>query len=263
MRGVDTVVHAAGVLHVQRTQEFYDINTEGTRRLAEAAAQAGVGRFVFVSTNAAGGKSDSPAQLLTEEDTPRPLSHYGRSKWLAEATLTALSGGMERVILRPSLFHGPPVPARHVELFKRIIHGRMPLIGGGKYARSATHIDHLVQAVRLAVLHPAAAGRTYYVADPKVYTTREIVEAIARALGVRPKWIYLPDFAATFAHELDTQIARLGGYWQTLHLVGEANWHVGLSIERARRELGYDPPFDIDHGMHEAVAWCRRQGLLS
>ena len=50
---------------------------------------------------------------------------------------------------------------------------------------------------------------------------------------------------------------------QTMHLVGEANWHVGVSIERAQRELGYDPPYDIDQGMADAVAWCRSQGLLS
>jgi nucleoside-diphosphate-sugar epimerase len=262
MRGVDTVLHAAGILHVRNTQEFYDVNTEGTRRLAEAAAEAGAGRFVFVSTNAAAGRSDSAGRLLTEDDPARPLSHYGRSKWLAEAALHALPGPMERVSLRPSMFHGPPVPRRHVELFRRVVHGRMPLVGGGKYARSVTHIDHLVQGVRLALFHPAAAGRTYYIADPKVYTTREVVEAMARALGVRPRWIHLPGFSASVAHEMDTQVARLGAYWQTLHLVGEANWHVGVSVDRARRELGYDPRFDIDHGMREAVEWCRREGLL-
>jgi nucleoside-diphosphate-sugar epimerase len=261
-RGVDTVLHAAAILHVQRTTEFYDVNTEGTRRLAEAAVEGGVGRFVFVSSNAAGGKSASAARLLTEDDPSRPLSHYGRSKWLAEAALFGVPGTIERVVLRPSMFHGPPVPPRHVDLFRRVIHGRMPLVGGGNYARSVTHIDHLVQAVRLALIHPAAASRTYYVADPTVYTTREVVEAMARALGVQPRWIHLPDVAASVAYELDTQVGRLGRYWQTLHLVGEANWHVGLSIERARRELGYDPPFDIDHGMREAVAWCRQQGLL-
>jgi len=261
--GVDTVLHGAGILHVHRTQEFYDINTEGTRRLAEAAAEGGVGRFVFVSSNAAGGRADSAEHLVTEDDPARPLSHYGRSKWLAEGAMFRVAGAMGKVALRPSMFHGPPVPPRHVEIFKRVIHGRMPLVGGGRYARSVTHIDHLVQAVRLSLVHPGAVGRTYYVADSKVYTTRSVVEAMARALGVEPRWIRLPGFVGTIAHEADDQIARLGGYWQTLHLVGESNWHVGVSIERARREIGYDPPYDIDHGMRAAVEWCRSRGLLS
>jgi len=263
VRGVDSVLHGAAILHVQQIRDFYDINTEGTRRLALAAAEAGAGRFVLVSSNAAAGKSDSKSRVLTEDDPARPLSHYGRSKWLAEAAMFALDGSMSRVALRPCMFYGPPVPPRHVEIFRRVLHGRMPLVGGGDYARSVTHIDHLVQGVRLALVHPAAAGRTYYLADARVATTRQVVEAMARALGVTPRWIHLPGFSASLAFEGDTQLSRLGYYWQTLHLVGEANWHVGVSIERAKKELGYDPPFDIDQGMSEAVAWCRSRRLLS
>lgn len=263
VRGVTSVVHGAAIMHVRRTQEFYDVNTEGTRRLVEAAAEAGVGRFVYVSSNAAGGRSDSKDRLLTEDDPSRPLSHYGRSKWLAETAMFGLDCTMSRVALRPCMFYGPPVPPRHVGIYRRVLHGWMPLVGGGDYARSVTHVDHLVQSVRLALVHPAAAGRTYYVADKRVYTTREVVEAMARALGVRPRWLPLPGACASLAFEGDTQISRLGYYWQTMHLVGEANWHVGVSIERAQRELGYDPPYDIDQGMADAVAWCRSQGLLS
>jgi nucleoside-diphosphate-sugar epimerase len=262
VRGVDSIVHAAGIIHVRRIGDYYDVNTEGTLRLATVASQAGATRFVYVSTNAAGGRSRSPDRLITEDGPPMALSHYARSKWLGEEALHALQTPMERVVLRPSMFYGPPVPPRHVEIFRRVAHGRMPLVGGGGQARSATHIDHLVQAARLALVHRAAVGRTYYVADRDVYTTRGIVEAMARALGVAPRWIRLPGAVASAAYSADTLLSRLGVYWQTLHLVGEADWHVGLSIERARRELGYDPPYDIDHGMRAAVAWCRERGLL-
>ncbi len=262
VRGVDSVVHGAAIMHVKRIAEYYDINTEGTRRLAEAAADARVGRFVYVSSNAAGGKSDSKERLLTEDDPSRPLSHYGRSKWLGEVAMFGLDSSMGRVALRPSMFYGPPVPPRHVDIFRRVIHGRMPLVGGGDFARSVTHVENLVQGVRLALVHPAAAGRTYYIADRQVHTTRGVVEAMARALGVRPRWIRLPGPVASLAFEADDQISRLGYYWQTMHLVGEANWHVGLSIERAQRELGFDPLYAIDQGMADGVAWCRKEGLL-
>jgi nucleoside-diphosphate-sugar epimerase len=262
VRGVDSVVHAAGIIHVRRYGDYYDVNTEGTRRLGMLAAQAGASRFVYISTNAAGGRSTSAERLITEDDPPMALNHYARSKWLGEEALRALQTPMEHVVLRPSMFYGPPVPPRHVDVFRRVMHGRMPLVGGGRQARSATHIDHLVQATRLALVHPNAAGRTYYIADREVHTTRGIVEAMARALGVEPKWIPLPAAVASAAFVADTQLSRVGVYWQTLHLVGESDWHVGLSIERARRELGYDPPYDLDHGMHAAVAWCRERGLL-
>ncbi|MGD0524221.1 MAG: NAD-dependent epimerase/dehydratase family protein [Polyangiaceae bacterium] len=260
--GVDSVVHAAGLIHVRRYGDYYDVNTEGTHRLAELASRAGVTRFVYISTNAAGGRSTSAERLISEDDPPMALNHYARSKWLGEEALRALPGGMEHVVLRPSMFYGPPVPPRHVEVFRRVMHGRMPLIGGGGQARSATHIDHLVQATRLALVHPRAPGRTYYVADREVYTTRRIVEAMARALGVEPRWIPLPGAVARLAFVADTQLSRVGVYWQTLHLVGESDWHVGLSVERAERELGYEPEYGLDHGMEAAVGWCRERGLL-
>ncbi|HEY3817217.1 MAG TPA: NAD-dependent epimerase/dehydratase family protein [Polyangiaceae bacterium] len=262
VEGVDSIVHAAGIIHVRRFGDYYDVNTEGTRRLAQLASQSGVSRFVYISTNAAGGRSTSAERLITEDDPPMTLNHYSRSKWLGEEALRALSTSMERVVLRPSMFYGPPVPPRHVEVFRRVMHGRMPLVGGGKQARSATHIDHLVQATRLALVHPEAPGRTYYVADREVYTTRGIVEGMARALGVEPRWIPLPGAVASLAFVADTQLSRLGVYWQTLHLVGESNWHVGLAVDRAERELGYSPLYGLDHGMHAAVAWCRERALL-
>jgi len=262
VRGVNSVVHGAGVIHVDRIRDYYDVNTEGTRMLTEAAAAAGVERFVFLSSNAAGGKSPSPDRPLREDEPSRPLSHYGRSKYLGELAMFAVTNPVERVVLRPCMFYGPPVPPRHVEIFKRILEGRMPLVGGGNFARSLTHVDHLVQAVRLALAHPGAAGNTFYVADSRSYTTREVVEAMARALDVAPRWLHLPGVAASLAYGVDTWASRLGRYLQTVHLVGEANWHVGVSIEHARRQMGYEPPFTIDDGMRSGVAWCRERGLL-
>jgi nucleoside-diphosphate-sugar epimerase len=262
VRGVDAIVHAAGVIHVRRIREYYDVNTEGTHRLARAASREGVRRFVHISTNAVGGRASSSNKLISEDDPPKALNHYARSKWLAEEALTKLPANIHRVILRPSMFYGPPVPSRHVDVFRRVMHGRMPLVGGGGQARSATHIDHLVQATRLALVHPTAK-RAYYIADRHVYTTKGIVEAMARALGGAPRWLRLPSLVADVAYITDDQVSRLGRYWQTLHLVGEANWNVGLSIERAERELDYRPDHDLDHGMRLAVEWCRERRLLA
>lgn len=158
VRGIDTVFHSAGVLHVARTSEWYDINANGTHLLANAAAEAGVERLLFISSNAAAGRAPSADRLMVESDPSRPLSHYGRSKWLAEQSVNALSSRMQTVILRPCMFYGPPVPPRHIEIYRRIQTGRMPLIGHGNYARSVSYIDNLVQGCHLALTHPAASS---------------------------------------------------------------------------------------------------------
>jgi nucleoside-diphosphate-sugar epimerase len=262
VEGVDTIVHGAAIMHVHRISEYYEINTEGTRRLARAAGRNGVGRFVYVSTNAAAGKSDSPQHLSQESEPDRPLSQYGRSKWLGERWLLAADGALEPVVLRSCMFYGPPVPSRHVEVYRRIVSGRMPLVGGGRYARSLTYIDNLVAGVRLATYKKAAAGQTYNIADAEPYTTKRVVEAMATALGVVPRYLRLPAFAASVAYEFDWLLSTAGRYQQEVHLVSEATWNVAVSIEKARRELGYAPRVGIDEGMREAVRWCRARGLL-
>jgi nucleoside-diphosphate-sugar epimerase len=261
--GVDAVVHCAGIIHVDHTEDYYAVNTQGTRSLAVAAARAGVRRFVYVSTNAAAGRSEAADELMLESSAEKPLSHYGRSKLLGERWLFESSGRMESVVLRPCMFYGPPVPDRHVEIYKRIIGGFMPLVGGGGYARSLTHIDNLVQAIRLALTVSGIAGRVYYIADRQPYTTRRVVEAMASALGVRPRFLPLPAFVARASYFVDSLLAMQGIYQQTLHLVGEADWNVGVSIERARADLGYEPSVGLEDGMRAAVTWCRDRGLLS
>lgn len=258
--GCDVVLHAAGILHVKRVIDWYRVNTEGTRHLVEASIAAGVRRIVLISTNAAAGKSPHKSHLMAETDRPVPLSHYGRSKLLAEDFV--LKSGLEGVVLRPCMFYGPPVPPRHVDIYQRILTGRMPMVGHGEYARSVTHIDNLVLGCRLALSRPEAVGQTYYIADAKVYTTRSIVEAMARALKAEPRYLRLPGLIAPLAFLFDRCLAAVGLYWQNLHLVGEADWHVGVSIEKARRELGYEPTQELESGMQGAVDWCAARGLI-
>lgn len=264
LRGIDVLVHCAAVIHVRKTADWYRINTEGTLRLAKAARAAGVRRLVFISSNAVGGRCESANQVLDESVPPRPLSHYGRSKWLAEQGLMQMHkpGDFEVVILRPSMFYGPPVPDRHVDIYRKIISGRMPIIGGGAYRRSITYIDNLVQATRLAISHPAAAGEAFYVVDEPIYTTRKITEMMAQALSVPLRVLSLPSIVGDVAYWTDRLLAATGIYWQDLHLVGESNWHVAISCGKIKRTLGYSPKVELAEGMRCAVSWCRSQGKL-
>ena len=264
LNDVDVLLHSAAVIHPQRTADWYRVNTKGTLQLARLARLAGVRRFVFISSNAAAGRCETSTHVLTESDPAQPLSHYGRSKLLAEQGLMQLHrpGVFEVVILRPSMFYGPPVPDRHVNLYRRILSGRMPMIGCGKYRRSITYIDNMVQATRLALRCPAAAGETFFVVDGPVYTTRSITEAMSSALGVRLKTLPLPAITGAAAYWTDRLLASAGYYWQSLHLVGESHWHVAISCAKSKAVLGYSPSIEVEEGMRRAVEWCRSRGKL-
>jgi nucleoside-diphosphate-sugar epimerase len=261
--GVEVLVHTAGVIHVNRTRDWYDVNTAGTIHLASEAKRAGVKRFVFVSSIAAAGKS-RPGTDLVESDESKPMHHYGKSKLLAERGIMALHepGVFDVVVLRPSMFYGPPVPQRHVEIYKRILHGRMPLVGGGKYRRSVIHIENLTQAVRLAMTSPNAPGQTYFIVDRPVYTTFDVVEAMADALGTRARYVPIPAVMAETAYQIDRAVSALGIYIAPIHLLGEAHWHQSASCAKAERELGYQPQVELRAGMTNAVEWCRARALL-
>ena len=263
LAGVDTLVHTAGLIHVRRTADWYRVNTAGTIALANAAKTAGVRRFVFISSIAAAGKS-RPGRPLVEADEPRPAHHYGKSKLLAERGLLALHepGSFDVVILRPSMFYGPPVPARHIEIYKRLLHGWMPLIGGGSYERCLIYVDNLVQAVRLAIASPHAPGQTYFIADRKIYTTYEVVEAMAEALGTRARYLRLPAAVAETAYQVDRMISAAGVYIAPIHLIGESHWHQAASCQKAIDELGYDPKVELAEGMRHAIEWCRGRKAL-
>ena len=115
----DAIIHSAGIIHVNRVNQWYDVNTEGTKLFHTVAEKNNIKKFIFISSNAAGGRSIEN-ELLTENHPNQPLSDYGHSKKQAEDYLLKNNQITKSVILRPCMFYGMPVPHRHVDIFKRI-----------------------------------------------------------------------------------------------------------------------------------------------
>ena len=262
VQGVDSILHAAGVVHVRRIRDWYDVNTGGTQALARAAQEAGVGRLVYISSNAAAGAARDFDHVLTEADPPAPRSHYGRSKWLAEQALAAMTP-LETVVLRPACFTARRCrrgTSRSIgESSRDACRWSAGAISPAAFPTSTTWCR--AAAWRWAI--PRRRARTYYITDRPIYTTLEIVEAMAAALGVRPRYLRLPRAIGPMAFAANHALSALGLYWQTLHLVGESDWHVGVSCDKACRQLGYRPTMTLAGGMAQAVAWCVGQGLLT
>ncbi len=160
MQSVDVVIHMAARAHVMRevhdnTEALYQsMNVSLTHRLAEAAAKAGVKRFVFLSSVKVNGETTF-SKAFTEHDTPAPEDAYGHSKWQAEQALIAIGQrtGMEIVILRPPLVYGPGVKGNFASLLK-LMNKRLPLpFGAINNKRSLLALDNLVSAILLATVH--------------------------------------------------------------------------------------------------------------
>lgn len=182
--GVDAVVHLAGIAHASSSippDVYMAVNCEAARQLAAASREAGVRRFIYVSSVRAQ-CGPSVRGIVTESDAPAPTDAYGRSKLAGErAVAQALAGSAtDHVIMRPVLMYGPRAKGNMAALM-RLARSRWPLpLGGLTGRRSILSDDNFGSAVVHVLEAGERAGHTYLVADSKPLTAGEIV-ALLRA----------------------------------------------------------------------------------
>jgi nucleoside-diphosphate-sugar epimerase len=261
--GATTVFHSAGIVHPRRVKELYDINVDGTRNILNAAIAGRAKRFIFVSSNSPAGLNESAGRLMTEEDPPRPYLNYGLSKLQAEWVVNDAfrSGKIETAIARPCWFYGPEQPARQTKFLRMIKSGRPVVIGLGGNLRSMSYVDNTIQGLLLLEAVEKAAGRTYWIADRRPYSFIEILQTVAKILGVGIRPRYLPTVGSDVARFVDSLLQMAGLYQQEIHVAGELAASIAVSIEAARRDLGYDPEVELEEGMRRSIDWCRAHGV--
>jgi nucleoside-diphosphate-sugar epimerase len=258
LQGVDRVIHLAARVHIMNDSaadplsEFRHVNTEGTRRLAEAAALAGVKRFVFISTIKVLGEA-TPDRPFSAEDVPSTLDPYGRSKLEAEQLLMQISqtSGMEVTIVRPPLVYGPGVRANFLKLLSAVNKGLPFPFGLVNNRRSLVSVDNLVDFLACCLIHPGAANEAFLVSDGRDMSTAELVRLIANAMDRRAMLLPVPPELMKFAGGL------LGKRAEVKRLCGS----LAVSIAKNRDLLGWTPPVSVESGLKETVEWFLSENL--
>jgi nucleoside-diphosphate-sugar epimerase len=267
MDGVDAVIHVAGLVKARRPEEFFQVNTEGTKNLlAAAAARApGLKRFVYVSSLAAVGPSPD-GKPVPDDAPPRPVTQYGRSKLAAEQVVLAAKDRVPVTILRPPLIYGPR-DRETLAFFTSIKNGVLPVLGDGTNTLSVVYgQDCAAACVRAATAGGLPSGRTFFVDDGAVYVWRDALAEIEKALGKRafvrvglPLGFVKVAAAATQLYGRVTNTAQM----LTLDKVNELKQrHWVCEGAGARTELGWHPRTTWPQGVVETVDWYRRAGWL-
>ena len=246
----DAVVHLAARVHVMNDTAqnplalYRETNTEATLNLARQAAQAGVKRFVFVSTIKVNGEGRDEA--YRETDVPVPEDAYAISKWEAEQGLhrIAQETGLEVVILRPPLLYGPGVKANVLRLMQTVRKGWPLPLGAIRNRRSLLYLGNFVDAIRLCLEHQAAAGQTFLLDDGAAVSTPDLIRAVARAMGRPARLIAVP------VGVLEGVGALLGRRAAVARLTGSL--YVDSTAIRTR--LGWTPPFSMEAALAATVA---------
>jgi nucleoside-diphosphate-sugar epimerase len=252
--GVDAAVHLAARAHVLDTsyleafEEYRAANAVATLRLAEAAAAAGVRRFVFMSSARVHGARTSGTPF-TETSPLSAEDPYGRSKVEAELGLARVARGtqLETVVLRPPLVYGAEARGNFARLM-RLVHRGIPLpLGAVRNRRSLVYVGNLVDAIVRSLDRPGAGGQTFLVSDGKDVSTPELVRRMARALGRPARLIPVPPALLRIGGALAGRrddVARLVD-----DLVVDSS-HIRVALE-------WTPPYTLDQGLAETAAKLR------
>ena len=253
--GVDCVVHCAARVHVMKESAdnplaaFRQVNVEGTLRVAQTVVDAGVRRFVFLSSVKVLGESTTGRRPFTELDELAPEDAYGRSKWEAEQALRALAAetGLEVVIVRCPLVYGPGVGGNFRSLM-RLADSPWPLpFGGIDNARSLVFVGNLVDFLVHVIHAREAGGETFLVSDGADLSTTKLVELLRNAFG-RPSRLF------RFPWRSVMPFIRLAGREAAVErLLGSLQ----VDIAKASDILDWQPPFSVEQGIADTVNFRR------
>ncbi|MBI1870580.1 MAG: complex I NDUFA9 subunit family protein [Chlamydiae bacterium] len=184
MRGIDTVIHLAGIRMEIGNVNFESIFYLGTRHIVDVAKAAGVKRFIFLSTFGA---------------RPKAKSRFHHYKWLAEEYLK--HSGLKYTVLRPTIIYGPH--DHFVTKWMRKLKNLpiVPILGRGKNLIQPIGVEDVIQCILKSLTDPTKEGITYELAGPDRLSFREIVRQIGIFIGHKRKLFHWPlSLVKFFAH---------------------------------------------------------------
>ena len=242
VKNVDVVIHCAARVHIMDDssadplEDFREVNTHGTLNLAQQAADAGVKRFIFISSIKVNGESTDLGSPFEPDTDFIPTDPYGLSKYEAEVGLRKIAEqtSMEVVIIRPPLVHGPGVKANFAAMMKWVNKGiPLPLGGIKENQRSLVSVNNLVDLIITCIDHPNAANQTFLVSDDDDLSTTQLLTNMGDALNVPNRLFSIPSCWFTFAAKLIGKPAiskRLCGSLQ-------------VDISKTKELLNWRPPY--------------------
>lgn len=270
LRGLhfDYIVHAAGATKCKDPQDFYKVNTEGTKNLVKALqSQAPIGAFIYLSSLSIFGaiREEEPHQDILLTDIPQPNTHYGKSKLQAEQWLKA-NCTMPYVILRPTGVYGP----RETDYFlmAQSIKQHVDFAAGFKPQDiTFVYVRDVVQAVFKAIEHrDTCTGKAYFLSDGEVYSSRTFSDLIQKELGVRflfrlkaPLWLLrIITIVGDRWGKMTGKVTALNN--DKYHILSQRNWK--CDITPSQKDFDFRPEWQLERGVKEAMAWYKENKWL-
>lgn len=251
LSGVEVVIHLAARVHVMQetaaspADEFRRTNVQGSINVARQAADAGIRRFIFISSLKVNGEQTLPGRPFRASDTANPQDPYGTSKHEAEQALLAIGRetGMEIVILRPPLIYGPGVRA-NFERLMRLVQRGVPLPFGAVHnARSMVALENFVDLIALSTWHAQAAGKIFLVSDDHDVSIAQLLRMLASGMKKHIWLIPIPP-------SLIAALARLAGKSMDASRLLDS---LQVDVSDTKRTLNWQPPYTMQDAINNTV----------
>lgn len=266
VKKVDIVFHLAGMMGVWRPLADYRlVNVTGSVNLYKAAVQAGVRRYVHTSSHTVYGLGHGRYMVETDPLRPDP-DPYSITKAEADRLIRRmmLTSGMETVVLRPGTFFGPGDKLHFGRMAQRLKDEKGLIIGRGDNALPFCYVTDVAQGFLLAGYHENAPGNVYNITNDQPLTQSEMFDAIADATGGQRPMLHVPYlplyYGSIVAEKIVARVTRTKPIVTQLGamMFGSDNRH---SIDKARRELGYETRVPLLEGVKLAAAWFNAGGM--
>ncbi|WP_294347712.1 NAD(P)-dependent oxidoreductase [Prosthecochloris sp.] len=268
VQGVDIIIHLAGVTKSIHEKGYYTGNVLPVKALLEAVKEVnpGLRRFLLVSSLAAAGPADNPDPGIREEDVPKPVSLYGKSKLEAEKVCRSYKDILPVTIVRPPAVYGPG--DKDVLQFLLMLKKGVVFAAGdiGVQRLSLVHVNDLVRGIVMAVESPAGVGETYFITSQKGYSWDELSLAAAKELEIKKfRKISLPQPLMKFFGYVAGSISSITGRTGFLNpdKVNEMVQDYWVcSPVKAENQLGFTASVSLEEGMHSTISWYKEQGWM-
>jgi nucleoside-diphosphate-sugar epimerase len=265
MRTADGVVHMAALMATWAPMQVHRaVHVTGTENVCRAALAAGVQRVVHLSSaityTPSGGRP-------IEEHFPQQPLHEPHAVTKAEGDKLVqrmiAKDGLPAVIIRPEAMFGANDRINFRRLADRVRAGKGIIIGAGRNAVPFVYVADVVQGLLLALEHPGAVGQAYNITNDQRMSEEAFLRAIAEEVGGKVPRVHVPYLAMYGAATVAEWIATLTKREPlvTRHGVQMFGSNNPLSIDKARRELGYEPRVPLRDGIRLAGSWYRENVL--
>lgn len=266
LNGADVVVHSAGITRAKSDADYQRVNAEGTQAIARAAVEAGVRRFVLVSSLAARGPDRTTSDSGPRGD--RPTSAYGESKLAGERRLFQIvsdsGGAMEGVILRPGGIYGPR-DEDSLNLFKVARNTGVIPVPTSKGRLQPVYVKDVAEAVIRAVARPGMDLKPIPLVGPEIVSWAAMGEALGNAVGKPIRLVKIPNPVWQVGGAVAEAAARLVGMSpqfdrRTADDLSRLDWTA--DPREAEASLGWNATTKLREAMEETGRWYREQGWL-